>query len=546
LLSNRRLALRNRSDVMTRARTASLALAAVAALATSSCRGATALHFVVCLDFDPAALPVRTVRVKINNASGVSLTGSAGQEVTITDASQFPLRFSVFASGNQSEALTVSVEALTNMRPMGMGATPSDIIARINTSFVAGEVRTVPVLLERSCAGVLCGPDQTCRSGGCATAMVTSDTYASGATCGASDGGVEAGASDAGSCPADLTVDLRLGADITRVTHLAIGQRANGPAGSLRVAAIATSMASANLIVGDVRLAGGALVADGAITSSALDSAGRSLSWTRTSVVAATQSRVYHGTTGTGLSALSAWDSQVGTGPIAGTHPGMDMNELQICTFVGAQLTCRAYSEATGVLVASAMAPPPINTSLTDATFVSMSTFGGTTPLMAAFRTSTAVGRCVLIDTAMNPPSCQPVALPPFTSATAALTANADLAIAFVSSSMLQAAIAPAVGASPQWINLGAIAADAAIATASAAGQQLVVATMATGVALHRVAQNRAGPPTLVPTTTTGPQTIAALPVAQNIAGVGERFVIAYPSANNVVELRLISTSACR
>jgi hypothetical protein len=155
LLSNRRLALRNRSDVMTRARTSSRTLAAVAALAlaTTSCRGATALHFVVCLDFDPAALPLRTVRVKINNASGVSLTGSAGQEVTITDASQFPMRFSVFASGNQSEALTVSVEALTNMRPMGMGATPADITARISTSFVAGEVRTVPVLLERSSRG---------------------------------------------------------------------------------------------------------------------------------------------------------------------------------------------------------------------------------------------------------------------------------------------------------------------------------------------------------------------------------------------------------
>lgn len=542
---------------MTRARSL-LALAAMTALSTAaplSCRGATALHFVVCFDFDASAT-IRLVRVRINNGEGVSITSSTGQEVTITSETPFPLRFSVYAAGNLNETVSVTVDALTNTGGPSMRA---DYSARAIARFVAGEVRTVPILVQRACTGMLmCPADQSCVNGACMAIEAATTAYAANATCGASTGDASTGADatangDGGQCPAGgIALNVALGTEVTRVTNVAVANNGMPNSGLFRVAAIGQTATGSKLFFANVRM-GTAPVIEGSVNSSPLEGSGRALSFTRSTVVAATDARLYFSANGANATLLSPWNNATASGPIAGTFAGMIGNEVQICGFANGNLTCKSYSESAGTLTALAMDPPPVPMTVGDATFTTIEESGVmTAPLVGAIRTANSLGRCTVVSMGMMPSCTLLTGLPMFSAATAGFTAPSiaaqSLAVALVDTSgAVRAAVVASGAATPTLTSLGAAASGSPLAVATAStGELLVAANERNRVSLFRMLNDgRPGPQSTIATSNVGAEPVA-LRRAETVPPLGEQFVLAHANGANTVQVRLVAAGGCR
>lgn len=543
---------------MSRARSL-LALATMAALTASaplSCRGTTALHFVVCFDFD-AASSVRLIRVKINNAAGVSLTSSTGQEITVTSETQFPLRFSVYATSSVNEAVSVTVDALTTA-VMGGPSMRVDYSARAIARFVPGEIRTVPIVVQRACTGMIqCPADQSCVNGACMAVEAATTAYAANATCGEAntDASVNMDATvpvDGGDCLTALpALTIPLPQDITRVTHLAVASNGAPGSGVFRVAALAqSSMGPNKLILARARL-GANPALESMPGSSAIVGASRALSFTRSTVIASTDTRVYFSADGNNATLLAPWNDGVGTAAIAGTFAGMGGNEVQICTFLSGNLNCKSYSEGVGTLTSLAMDPPPVLMSVGDATFLSIdeSVTTMSTPLIGVIRTANSLGRCAVVSMGTMPTCATIMGLPSFTAATAALTSDTGLAIATVdNANLVRAAVVPSTLGAPSFVSLGNAAANATLTAAvSSSNDVLVAASDNNRVSLlRRFNDGRAGAPSAIAVNAASGQPIALLRRSESLPSLGEHFVLAYLAAPNLLQVRAIPAAGCR
>lgn len=549
---------------MTRLRSL-LALGAITAMATGpmACKGTTALHFVVCLDFDTAVQPLRTIRVKITNAAGLSLTGTSGQEITITAETQFPLRFSVVPSGSLSEEISVVVEAVYNDgRPAGM-AGAANITARMNVHFIPGEIRTIPVLLQQSCGGassmtggggVMCQPTQTCVNGQCVSATLSNEqytAYSAAATCGGSTS--DAAAADAtvptdggASCAGpDNAVNITLPGQIDAINAIALGT--GGSQGSVRMAALARSQGALRVFMATADWQGTSWRTSAMPASVMLSGNPISLTFTRSGFVAATTAGAWFSPNGSMLTQLT--DAPAPTSPmVAGLYMGgaggMPANEVQLCSFASTGLQCRVYTEPSVGLV-SAVAPPMIPFTVNNHVLLSIENFD-TPALAGAFRWANGVGRCNVLDMG-GMPSCTNINLPPYASATASLTAAKALAIATVNGSgELFAAVLDATATMPNLVNIGRVVGSPALTTSSASSSEvLVAASEANRLSVFRLNGAVAATPAFFPTASIVGAPVTSLTRTVTLSGLGEAHIVAVASGNTV-QLRAIAANTCR
>lgn len=543
-----------------------LALGAIAAMASGpmACKGTTALHFVVCLDFDTAVQPLRTIRVKITNAAGLSLTGTTGQEITITSETQFPLRFSVMPSGSLSEELSVVVEAVYNDgRPTGM-TSAANITAWMNVRFVPGEIRTIPVLLQQSCAatfgmgggsGMMCVAPLTCVSGQCVSATLADDQYgpySPAATCGASTSDAAtsdatAGADGGSSCAGpDNVVSIALPGPIDAINAIAVG--AGGSAGSVRVAALARSQGALRVYMATADWQGGSWRTSAMPASSMINGNPVSLSFTRSGAVIATTAGAWFSPNGMTITPLT--DAPTPTSPmIAGLYMGgaggSPANEVQLCSFVASGLQCRVYTEPSVGLV-SAVAPPMFPFATSNHVMLSIENFDA--PVLAgAYRWANGVGRCNVLEMG-GMPSCTNIALPPYASATASLTATKALAIATVNGSgELFAAVLDATATMPNLVGVGRVNGSPALTTSSASSNELLVAASeANRLSVFRLnATTTPATPVFFATAGAVGAPVASLTRAVTLSGLGEAHIVAVASGG-AVQLRAIAANTCR
>ncbi|MBL8678765.1 MAG: hypothetical protein JNK05_06350 [Myxococcales bacterium] len=560
------------------------AMASLVALATvaSSCRGTTALHFVVCLDWDHrtfAQQQLENVRITVINAQGRNIP-SAGETISVTADTPFPLRFSVYSSSDPRETISVRVEGIFGAATMGR---PAELTTTVRASFVPGEVRTIPVLLQRGCANFagmggmggsppVCPDDQTtCRvvdgARQCVSINVDSTRYESGAAS-------MCGAFADGSVPTDATVDVQRPTDggggmcegtpvditfsgpmPTRITHLTIA-RASTP-GQWRVAAIGDTPSGTHLYTTTVSASGPTLVPAGPAFGAMLADPATGLGFSSSGVYVTTSRQVVFSTDGRMLQPLPTFP-MLNAPVLAG-----DLNTMMAgpLTFVcgvdsGANISCARYTTTGGVPVpftgTMPPAPPPLPTGASSPVLQSLTVIGMPSNLVAGLRTANGFARCAVLSptmqfgcaNAMRPNNAASILVP---------DDNTTVPYALVSpTGQVEAGIATYTAGSPPSLSMplqptmlstGAGSASISAAYASSSRNMLVVTSEANRIVFSRRRGNgTASMATVLPTG--GPNVIAALPTAENVAG-GEQFVVVNSAGSTRLQVRFVSATQC-
>lgn len=175
---------------------AACAHCAVFALGVAGCAD-NVTQVVVSVDAESAWLSDRTsVQVVVRGApSGDAGFGGPSRDVTLSvgdgESYAFPIDVTVAPlDGDTSRRWSVEATAVNTV-------TNATATVRVRGTYVSGRTLRVALLFENTCAGVVCGADQTCRAGVCVDSAMTSSVDA-GVDLGSVDAGEDLGTADAG------------------------------------------------------------------------------------------------------------------------------------------------------------------------------------------------------------------------------------------------------------------------------------------------------------------------------------------------------------
>lgn len=559
------------------------ALASLLALApaVSSCRGTTGLHFVICLDWDhrdTSMQQLQRLRVKVVNSQGVYIPSEDGQLIEVTPETTFPIRFSLYATGDSRQDVTVTVEGLFSATPR----TP-ELVARARASFVAGELRTIPVQLQRGCVNpmtmgmtgmpMICPDDTTtCRvidgARQCVPISTESTRYDNGAAsmCGAfADGSVTTDASIDVQRPVDggggmcegAPLEIALTPTPMRITHIAVARGSS--AQQWRIAAVGQLPGTTQLYATTISATGPMLVGSGTPSTSVLADPATGLGFAPSGLYVTTSRQVVFSTDGRAVQPLPSFpllNAPVYAGEIT-PMAGMGMPLSFVCgTDSGANISCSRYTINSGTPVpftgSMPPAPPPLATGLTSPTLNSLAVVGTPGKLAVGLRAPDGFARCTVLDPTMQVGCAR--AMRANNAASIVLTEdNVTVPYALVTATgQVEAGVAmyvsgtpPTFAMPPSPTALGAVSGGSTISAAysAATGNMLVVTSEMNRIVFsRRNNMGRAGMQSML--ATSGADVIAALPLAELVNGV-EQFLVVHSAGNGRLHARLVSATQC-